>query len=247
MLFFGFMVAAFVLIRDAEIESLRFFWILITILISNALYLRTRELHDGRTGLISIGTNSLFIAYLVDSSGGCASPLWPLFLLPIYTAGFSLPRWVMRSAGLNIALLACFYINPESAVETQGLLELFVKMMFLLVSSVFVARLAFNEQLSARSSARKRRRLLSFAKRLLGNTRVVTDAAHGLGNRVSVILGTAELLIVHAPPQSEILPDLERIFTAADQCRKMIADIRLTREYRPPSLQMEDGRESSQI
>lgn len=234
LLFFGFLAAAAFLARQTVLEGERFFWLLISILASNALYLRFRQSRAGLTGLISIGTNSLLVAYLVESSGGPASILWPLFLLPIYTAGFSLPSWVMRTAGLNMALLSCQYLILETRETDRFLLELCVKISFLLISSCFIALLAQRERAASRRASVRGLKLLRAKKRmkqdhsaLRAANSAVIDALQGLGDRMSIILGTAQLLQESSATPSPLRPDLERIVSAAIDSGEITRSLRV--------------------
>jgi len=206
-LLLGFYFSAAVLARATGVQNADFFWLLIATLGVNIACLRFRERNPGGVALVSIGLNSLLIAYLVETSGGQESALWPLFLLPVYTAAFSLPSWVLRTMGLNIALLASFYINPDALISDFRFLELTGKILFMGLSSFMMARLALQERLASLRTRRKERELHD-------TDSAVESALQGLSDQMTLILGTAQL-VCESQKDPQSCEDLRTIIKAA--------------------------------
>ncbi|MBI4248863.1 MAG: hypothetical protein HY611_05115 [Elusimicrobia bacterium] len=220
----GFLAAAAFLMRGMPVASSRYLWWLGVALAANLLLLRLHGRHSGPASLISLGVNSLLVAYLIDSSGGRSSMLWPLFLLPVFTAGFYLPGWAMRACGLHVALLLCFYLEPLRGAEAAAWFEISLKAGFLLASSYFIGRLGAGERQALKIAQARREELITLSRRCLSvqdslddSRKTLTRSLSDLGDRITLILGAVQLLQESMPQGAPEQEDLRRIFEAARQ------------------------------
>ncbi|OGS01471.1 MAG: hypothetical protein A3G41_09120 [Elusimicrobia bacterium RIFCSPLOWO2_12_FULL_59_9] len=179
---------------------------------------------SGWASLISLGVNSLLVAYLIDSSGGRSSMLWPLFLLPVFTAGFYLPGWAMRACGLHVALLLCFYLEPLRGAEASAWFEISLKAGFLFASSYFIGRLGAGERQALKIAQARREELIALSRRCLSvqdslddSRKTLTRSLSELGDRITLILGAVQLLQESMPQGAPEQEDLKRILEAARQ------------------------------
>jgi len=234
-LFLGFLAAAAWLGSESPFfEYPQGLWVLLALLTANSILHRMHGRWPGPTALVSLALNTLLVAHLVDASGGAASTLWPLFLLATFTAGMSLPGWTLRAAGLQTALLLCFYLEPLRDGDPAAAAELAFKTGFLFFSAWTVGRLGGRER-QARKRLQQRQAALDALSllqvdsvRFLAGTRgSILDSLQGLNDRLGVILGSAQLLLEATPHDSPEARDAVRITRAASECGQLTRRILL--------------------
>ena len=199
-LFLGFLGTAVFLAREnGDIVSTQgLLWVFAGFLSGNLLLNRFMARWPGPAALVSLGVNTLLVAYSIDASGGPDSVLWPLFLLPIFTAGSTLPSWAVRAAGLQTALLLCFYIEELQDGVPGAVPEIAIKAGFLLISAWLIGEYGQRERaarLALDLEHRRRRDLereLERAHKLEALGALAGEAAHDFRNILHIIMSYAE-------------------------------------------------------
>lgn len=176
--------------------------------------------------------------------------LLALYLLPIFTACLHLQR--RHVAGVCVAagaFLAFFYLEAFWDERRWEACEFLLKLGVLGFAAAVTAHLSFKERAQrldliagrerierlARSLERRTADDLSAMKKQSLDT-LIPGIVHALNNPVGIILGSVELLLKDAPPDSRHRQDLERIRTAARRCAQLGGDLQAyARTQRAPT------------
>ena len=248
-LFLGFMAVAVLLLQmEGNVDGdPRLLWVFAGFLIGNAVFYRLLVNWPGPAALVSLGMNTLLVALALELSGGATSLLWPLFLLPIITAGLILPTWTIPAAGLQTALLLVFYAEWLREDPDTGIPEVAVKAGFLLVSAWMIGRYGERDRSSRKAldAAGKRQaelqRELERAQKLEALGALAGEAAHDFKNTLHIIMSyvesTQEKLGARAPSDA-----LQRIDAAAQKGDRLVSELLTFGIHRPERLSAVDLR-----
>lgn len=175
-------------------------------------------------------------------SGGAASNLWVLYLLPLFASALLLGArelaWLAAGATLCDAVL---YVGPDAAWGASVAFELAVKTGVLWAAAGSVWFLAESERRSRARVEGQRAELerltagLKRAESVQGQSRGLTAlglasaaAAHDMSTPLMVIRGYARVRLDQEDLDSDLRKDLERIDRAAAFCQRL-ASATLTR------------------
>lgn len=181
---------------------------------------------------IAAGDTAL-IAWILSSSGGSDSYFWPMYLLPLFTVCLHRGHREARTwFALTAAALAWSYRDPLRAGQWDRLLDFGVKAAGLGLAAAVAARAGGRERLQTLKLQRSRLKL----DRAAGRAAAVEQAAaplaaldgvlHELGNPLTVILGSTDLLLAEAPDGHPSRGDLDRIRTSVMRCRTLLDCLR---------------------
>ena len=186
----------------------------------------------------SVAANSVLIAFAVKYSGGQASYLWAMYLLPIFTACILFTGWrVWLFVFYVIFLHWGFYWKDFRGMGTTGWFQLLTQTAVLLVSASIVARLTHAEKRAKLAAMLQRENL----ERALLETEIAASVAagrppenmetaqlrkglHDMGNALTVITGTVDL--IKGENKNCLSQDMKRIETAVLRCNAILSDIR---------------------
>jgi signal transduction histidine kinase len=177
--------------------------------------------------------NLWIITGVLYYSGGSASYFWVLYLLPVFAA--SLMASVKDAAGVVLlcALGLAVFNWPFSAMDLADFLSLAVKTAVLVFSAAVVFRTAQSRKAAEAGMAFKRAQVEKLEREVLAKESELVKTAtagevgalvggvmHDLGNSVSVILLSAQLMEEDSELKRE---DLARILKAARYSKSMIS------------------------
>jgi len=172
------------------------------------------------------------ITAILLKSGGYLSYFWVLYLLPIFTAALTgrLPE-VSISAGLCVLALGISSLGPVR-VETAQLFAFFTKLAVFVFSAFVIYRMSLAKRRMETEVTFKRfqvEKLLAAVSEHDSKARMEASAAevgrmtasllHDLGNVVSIILMSAEIMVKEKTPD---LKDVQRVQQAARMAKCII-------------------------
>jgi signal transduction histidine kinase len=186
---------------------------------------------------LAVFVNGILITSATSYSGGPSSYLWVMYLLPIFS---SCLLFNARMTGITTAyvilLHAGAYWNEFYRFGSLSWLEGLSRVGLLALSASITESLAASERAS-KKTAQKQREKLEEALRTLSqeSDRKPQDggiskagfrkAAHEINNIMTVILGSAEILLLDHPQAGTSREDLNRIKSAARRCVNVIKDL----------------------
>jgi signal transduction histidine kinase len=216
-------------------------WAFEALFVFNLLYHYLLRRFGGRweIALPSLAGNVALITAILYFTGGADSYYWPMYLLPIFSACLYLElRHVWLALAASAAFLGYFYIDSIWELAPWECLAAFVKIAVLALSAAVTTRVAFQERRHrlhlkakrleierlAHALDRKEEFDLEGAKmRTLGQ--LAAGILHNLNGPLTVILGSASLMLDDAPADSLTREDLQRIMTAANACGRLTQNL----------------------
>ena len=189
--------------------------------------------------LVSLAANLGLTTAVLSASGGSESFFWPMYLLPVFSACLALElRHVLLALSASAAFLAYFYLDFIWELAPWQCLEVFVKIAVLSFAAAVTTRVAFSErrQRSALEARRDEVERLSLAlgrkeeldleaERMKTLGQLSAGVLHNLNGPLTVILGSASLMLDEAPQGSLAREDLERILLAANACGRLTQNL----------------------
>lgn len=204
--------------------------------------------------------NCVCITGLVRYSGGLHSYLWVLYLLPIFTAAILMSvRQLAMTVFLAAAGAASFYSGSFSTWDSDVAFELASKIALMFLGAFLMHSLASERDRAEHALDSEREKLdqLSYevAQQNLETVknmdmvemgRRASGVVHDLGTPVTVILGSARLLLAQEETPSKA--DIRRILDAAVLCRDILSSamhVAKGEEYKFESLDLGEPLESA--
>jgi signal transduction histidine kinase len=235
------MAAVAILVRDNPDYSPNLLWAFAGLMVFNLAYhvvLRRRG-ESWYVPMVSMAVNTVLVTSVLHYSGGPASPFWPMYLIPIFTACLYLSgRHVAFATGSSSAFLACLYLSAADADSPiqWALAELTIKLAVLVVSASVTAQYAFRERRARVELASTRAELERLAGQLEraegerlesagGMTRFLAGLVYDLNGRLTLIRGRAELLTGGLPDDSPQAQDARSIADAARALSRLGSDL----------------------
>ncbi len=237
-------------------------YLFIAFLFSNIAtnYVLTRfKVYYGIVDLLVV-LNCIIITGLQEYSGGIHSYLWVLYLLPIFTAAIMLEtRQLVLTSFLAMFGTVYFYGNPftEWDYELMGV-ELISKLSLLFLGGMLMRSLsAERDKVEAElETEREKLDIMSFEVAtsnmeslknadMLEMGKRTSGVIHDLGTPVTVILGSARLLLQEEVPSKT---DMQRILDAALLCRNILSSamkVAKGQEYKFEPLNLAEPLESA--
>lgn len=212
-------------------EILYLFVLLMTLNLAASATLRRKKLSPALSAGFSVascGTITAILAY----SGGAASNLWVLYILPIFTAclflGSHETGWI--TAGV-VAFNAVFTLTETTQTLPVALFEVLLKSGFFVFTAVLAWRLASQERQARSDSQRASLRAdeltarLESAAALKDVGTVSAGVAHDLRNAFMVIVGFTETTLQDESLGAEARGALERILRMASLGTEMAGNL----------------------
>lgn len=179
------------------------------------------------------------VTALLEHSGGERSNLWVLYLLPVFTASLLLrPREAAWVTAGTAAFGAGYHVLRAGDAWAAGLFALGLKSSLLVFAGAATVSVssrgraarraletqrAYLEKLEARAGDSDRR--LAASERAIETGWLAAGAAHDLGSSLTVVLGTAQLLLADdaVPPQVRV--ELLRVARAAQLSLRIASEL----------------------
>ncbi len=212
-----------------------FLWAFAAFMLFNLLYHRLlrRNADNFVVPFVSIAVNSLFITLILAFTGRQESYFWPLYLLPIFTACLYLEkRHVYFAALIPSAFLIYFSLESlfyDVDIEKVGLL---IKILVLAFSAAVTMNVSFKERMTQAALEKNRQNLDILSRtmepivtRARSVNQVIGAVIHTINNQLSVILGSAEILLHHGTLPDVQCQDLERISVSTRKCGYLTKDL----------------------
>jgi signal transduction histidine kinase len=182
--------------------------------------------------------NCAVITATLRYSGGAESNLWVLFLLPIYTACMLLNGFEVALITLGVLCFnSAFYGFTSADWDATAVFSLAVKDGLFVFASTATWRLARRDRTNRRRLERQKRVLteleeqfaaqqaeLRQSEKMADVGQLTSGVAHDLNNPITVILGTANILL-DEPGCLAYKRDLERILRSAELCRTIAVNL----------------------
>ena len=200
--------------------------------------LRSRRGREG-VSTLAILANCATITAILKYSGGTDSNLWVLYLLPIYTACILLPgRGVLLiAAGVLLFNVALYHFSDwawngallfEVAIKS-GIFVFGTAAIHNIVGRTRIARLKIRSQRDRieelEGEIRSQTTYLEQEKQAAEVGWIASGVAHDLASPLTIILGTAQVLILQHSEGSEVRQDAERILRAAKLCKTIVSNV----------------------
>jgi signal transduction histidine kinase len=209
---------------------------------------------------LMVVTNCIIITALQEYSGGIHSYLWVLYLLPIFTAAIMLEtRQLVLTSFVAMFGTSYFYGNPltEWDYDLMGV-ELISKLSLLFLGALLMKSLAAERDKVESELEGEREKLDRMSFDVANNNmetlknadmlemgKRTSGVIHDLGTPVTVILGSARLLLQEEVPSKT---DIQRILDAALLCRNILSSamkVAKGQEYKFEPLDLADPLESA--
>ena len=237
-----FLIALAFLWRDnPELQFPRVLYLLAALLVLNLAAGSSLRLWPTRKWLSAAITlsNCAVITGILSASGGPESKFWVLYLLPIYTSSLLLgsreTAWITGGA---VAFNAAFSAASTPVWDLALLCSLALKSALLAFSAAVTCRIVGKEKESLRRLDIQRRRLRRLertdrdrthqAARNEGLAQVGLESSellHDLRNPLTVILGTASLLLESEGFPEALREDLLSIERSAQYCKRLAGGV----------------------
>lgn len=235
------MAAVAFLLRDSPANSpglLAGFAVLLAFNLGYQVLLRRRG-DAWAVPLVSMAVNAVLVTFILHSSGGAASPFWPMYLVPIFTACLYLQgRHVAFAAAASAAFLASQYLLAADVGSpwAWALAEWTLKAGVLSLSALATAGHAFQERAARRELAGVRAEMDALAAELEsagserraardGLSRFMAGLVYDLHGRLALIRGRADLLSSALAPDSASAQDARGIADAARALGRLSTDL----------------------
>lgn len=200
--------------------------------------------------MLSMAANTVLVTLVLRLSGGSASPFWPMYLIPIFTACLYLDRRHVAFASVSSsAFAASLYLldSGDDGPLQWALVELVIKVAVLSVSAAVVAQYSFRERRARADLGAARRDLEKLEARLDDEDRgrkkkgdevkrFVSGLVYDMDGRLSLLTGRAELLRRGLPAGSPAHEDAAALVETARALNRLSADLlrRLKKETDRP-------------
>jgi len=189
-----------------------------------------------RFSTLIILANCATITTILSYSGGHDSNLWVLYLLPIYTTCMLLgTREVVLITTGVISFNALYYLFSVPSLAAEATFALAIKSGIFVFAAAATWRIAHKERMARQRLESQRRETGRMADKIkiqeftsiksakIGEMEFLASGfAHDLKNSLTVILGTAEILLQNESHNPGFKPDLERIRKMARLCKSIV-------------------------
>jgi signal transduction histidine kinase len=212
-------------------------WAFAAFMVFNLIYHLMLRLYGNQwiIPFISIAANSLCISLILGYSGAKESYFWPMYLLPLFTACLYLERrHVLFATLIPTGFLSYFYLDAFWRWDLFEILELLTKFIVLAFSAGVTMRVSFRERVVRKALEESRAQLDEMAKgmevrndadKMKTLSQMVGGIMHSVNNRLMIIQGSAELLLLDGKSEGSIRRDLERIESTARSCGRLTLDL----------------------
>lgn len=182
---------------------------------------------EALTGAIVLANCAVTTAIL-HYSGGIASNLWILYLLPIYTACMLLPTryavWITAGAGAFNVMMYTVSKTDWAAADVSGLA---LKTGILVFASAVTHNLVEKERAARERIAHQREEVLRLEALTAEEDSTADDQlTHDLLTPIMIIHGTIQIMQEDTEFSHRDHPDIARIDRAATRCRDLIFEAR---------------------
>lgn len=170
--------------------------------------------------------NGILITWAVHYSGGPSSYLWVMYLLPVFTACLLYDvRGIVLSTVYVLALYASVYETMLWHMDAMEGLQFLSKTALLVLSSSITARLAYAEREATSASLAERRNYEDSLDQLWGRAKdgksggekvdsLLMGGIHDVNTALSIILGSAQIVLMQEKEDDPRREDLARIESA---------------------------------
>ena len=195
---------------------------------------------------LSVAGNSGLIAAILAYSGGAESYFWPMYLLPIFTACLALEgAHVLLALAFPAGFMSLSYLEALWRGPGWEPLELALKLFALALAASVTRQVALRERRSREDVERLRSELDRREKSLSADKDPESAAQarrliHDINNPLTLIIGSADLLLLQPPADAEQRRDIERIRTAAKRCGELLSLLATRVAPRPPAAVLEE-------
>lgn len=174
--------------------------------------------------------NGILITSATGYSGGASSYLWVMYLLPIFSSCLLFNTRATWAATLYvIALHTTAYWSQFYQAGSSSRLEGLSRVGLLVLSASVTARLAASERDSKLAARRNRQKLEETLRTLFtegsASKNGIKKATHEINNIMTVIMGSAEILLLDRSQSEVNREDLVRIKAAAGRCLKVLREL----------------------
>lgn len=213
-------------------------WSFLALLAFNLIHIlllrrRMRALDRSR---LSVFGNTALLTVVMHYSGGAASFLWVMYLLPVFTASLKLNRRDFLGTGISVILfLGVFHVNAARGAGAQRFLEWFIKAVTIATSAAALRRVArreenakamlHDEQSRIEGERCAMRQSMQHMDRLATLGTLTASITHELKNPLNTVLGYSALVSEESLSAEELKNAMERIKAAVGRCQKIIQDM----------------------
>jgi signal transduction histidine kinase len=224
-LFSFFLLAlAFLFRNHPSITYPEILYVFVAFLLFNFLYNRflKQRARAAHLAYSPVFVNGILITWAVHYSGGPSSYLWVMYLLPIFTACLLYDlRGIVLSTLYVVALYASAHQSHIMRMDPAEGLQFLSKTALLVLSASITARLAYAEREAKMASLAQRRNYEESLDRLWGRSSkagaeeksdsLLMGGIHDVNTALSIILGSAQLLLLREKEDDPRREDLSRI------------------------------------
>lgn len=225
---FFLLALAFLFRHHPSIKYPELLYVFVAFLAFNFLYNRflKQKARVAHLAYSPVFVNGILITWAVHYSGGPDSYLWVMYLLPVFTACLLYDvRGIVLSTVYVLTLQASVYEGYIWHMTALDGLQYLSKAALLVLSTSITARLAFAEREAKAASLAERRNYEDSLDQLWGRARegrsdagksdsLLMGGIHDVNTALSIILGSAQLLLMQEKEDDPRREDLGRIESA---------------------------------